>query len=115
MSIPKSGFAQRRLGELLVSADVISDEQLCIALDHQASEGGKLAEVLVRDHVLAEDQIADARAEQRGLERVSLAALEVDRTAASLIPERLARRKLALRMLQRASCDSWRSKRECSA
>jgi len=96
MSIPDGSIWQKRLGEVLVASGVISDEQLARALDHQVARGGKLGEILVRDLVLTEDEIAQALAQQKGLQLVNLAVFPVDRTAASLIPERLARRRLVI-------------------
>ncbi len=86
-------YSRERLGELLVSAGLLSPEQLDSALEIQAIEGGKLGEVLVRELVVTEDQIAYALASQKGLAHVNLAAISIDRAAAIMLPLRTARRR----------------------
>ncbi|MCX8007363.1 MAG: ATPase, T2SS/T4P/T4SS family [Coriobacteriia bacterium] len=89
-------YTRERLGELLVRAGKITEEQLAAALALQVREGGKLGHILVRQLVLDEDEIAHTLAEQKGLEYVRLTSFSIDREAASQIPERLARRRLVI-------------------
>jgi type IV pilus assembly protein PilB len=81
------------MGDLLVRAGLITTEQLERALAEQSHTGGKLGEVLVRQKLLTEEQIAESLAEQKGLEHVNLATYFIDRTAAALLPVRVARRR----------------------
>jgi type IV pilus assembly protein PilB len=85
------GMRRERLGTLLAEAGLLDCEQVEEALDFQRREGGKLGEVLVRHSFLTEEAIADVLARQKGFETVDLTSFPVDRTAASLIPERVAR------------------------
>ncbi len=85
-----------KLGEILVTSGLVTEEQLAKALDEQTREGGRLGEQLVRSLVVTEEQIAAALAAQKGLSHVSLAAYPVDAFAASLLPERVARRRVML-------------------
>lgn len=85
-------YTRDRLGELLLREGVISEEQLAEALAHQKAHGGKLGQILVKELVTDEDVIARLLAEQKGLEYVSLAMFAVDREAAALLPARIARR-----------------------
>jgi type IV pilus assembly protein PilB len=85
-------YTRDRLGELLVRAGVITEDDLFDALAYQQQHGGKLGQILVKNLVVDEDAIARTLAEQKELEFLSLSAVKVDREAASLIPERVARR-----------------------
>jgi type IV pilus assembly protein PilB len=85
-----------KLGEILVTSGLVSEEQLAKALDDQTRDGGRLGEALVRNLVVTEEQIAAALAAQKGLSHVSLASYPVDAFAASLLPERVARRRVML-------------------
>lgn len=89
-------YTRERLGEILVRAGKITAEQLAAALTVQAVEGGKIGQVLVRQLVLDEDEIAQTLAEQKGLDCVRLTAFPIDRRAVSEIPERLARKRLVI-------------------
>jgi type IV pilus assembly protein PilB len=89
-------YTRERIGDLLVRAGMIDDEQLQSALDRQLQIGGKVGAILVEQLILSEEQLADTLADQKGLERVSLTNYPVDREAAALVPERVARRRLML-------------------
>ena len=89
-------YTRERLGEVLVRAGAISEEQLLAALETQHAEGGKIGQVLVRSGIIDEDSIARALADQKSLEFVSLTSFPISREAASQIPERLARRCLII-------------------
>lgn len=89
-------YSRERLGELLVRAGLITSEQLDGALAAQAAGGGKIGEVLVRELILTEGEIAHALAGQKGLEFVRLTGATIDRAVATLIPLRMARRRLVI-------------------
>ncbi|MDP2183199.1 MAG: ATPase, T2SS/T4P/T4SS family [Actinomycetota bacterium] len=84
-------YTRERLGELLVSSGLLSDEELAKVLEDQNKFGGKLGEILVNQLILSEEQIAGALAKQKGLEHVNLTSITIDRGAASLVSERIAR------------------------
>lgn len=86
-------YSRERLGELLVAAEVITQEQMQAALEVQARQGGKIGEVLVSELIVSEDQIAGALAAQKGFEHVNLATTPIDRSVAALLPLRTARRR----------------------
>jgi type IV pilus assembly protein PilB len=89
-------YTRERIGDLLLKAGLIDDEQLQSALDLQLQLGGKIGAILVEQLILSEEQLADTLAEQKGLERVSLTNYPVDRDAVALVPERVARRRLLI-------------------
>ncbi len=85
-------YTRDRLGELLLREAVITDEQLAEALAVQAEHGGKLGQILVGSGAADEESIARMLAEQKGIEFISLPMFPIDREAASLIPARMAKR-----------------------
>jgi type IV pilus assembly protein PilB len=84
------------LGRLLVERGVLSLEQLEEALTDKETSGARLGEILVTRGWLTASDIARALAEQHELEFMELANAEVDPGAASLLPEKFARRYGAL-------------------
>ncbi len=66
-----------RLGELLLRAGVITEEQLRNALTEQKKWGGKLGSVLVDMNLLDEDMLVKALSKQLGLPRVDFKGLVV--------------------------------------
>lgn len=85
-------YTRDRLGELLLKAGVITDDELFDALAFQQMHGGKLGQILVRNLVVDEDVIARTLADQKGLDFISLSTFPIDREAAALIPARVALR-----------------------
>lgn len=61
-----------KLGELLLKAKVVTEEQLQTALGEQQKWGGKLGTVLVRMGYLSEDLLTKALSKQLGIPRVDL-------------------------------------------
>jgi len=86
-------YARERMGEVLVRTGLISDADLDVALLEQSRIGGRLGDVLVRSRRITEDQIAQALAQQKGLEHVNLAVAPVDGTAANLLSARFLQRR----------------------
>jgi len=86
--------AGKRLGRVLVSSGVITQEQLESALGELG--GRSLSTVLVEQGVADEVRIARAVAESMGLAFVDLGAIDIDPSAATLISVDLARRHACL-------------------
>lgn len=85
-------YTRERLGELLVQAKLLTQEQLDATLERQRTSGEKLGRLLVQDGILTEDRMAEALADQKGLSYIRLTASTVDPSVAALIPLRVARR-----------------------
>ncbi|MDZ4169045.1 MAG: ATPase, T2SS/T4P/T4SS family [Coriobacteriia bacterium] len=85
-------YSRERLGEILVTAGLLSTEQLGSALLAQEEYSGKIGELLVHEGILSEEQIAQALADQKGLAHVNLATVSIDRQAALALPLRVCRR-----------------------
>ena len=96
MSTPAPGLRWIPLGQLLVDGRILTEEQLQRALEHKATTGHRLGEVVVELGFTTERAIAGALAEQYELEYVDLDVVQLDKQAIALLPEELARRYEAL-------------------
>jgi len=84
------------LGELLIRRGELSEDQLAAVLLEQEQSQARLGELLLAQRIVSAAAIARALAEQYGLEFVDLEHEPIDPEAASLLPERVARRYGAL-------------------
>ena len=84
------------LGTLLVSAGLITSDQLDLALAEKEQSGRRLGEIVVDHGWVQPAALAGALAEQYGLEYLDLSNMTVDPGVAMLLPEALARRYEAL-------------------
>lgn len=75
-----------RLGDLLVEAGSITQEQLMNALEKQKKNGMKLGVTLVDEGIITEDDIAEALSRQLGIEQVDLQNINVDNAVTKLVP-----------------------------
>lgn len=89
-------MGKKRLGELLVEAGLLTEENLTRALTEQRSKRGKLGEVLVALGMGTEEEIAQALSAQLGIPFIDLKQTPVEPYAVDLIPEKVARRHLIL-------------------
>lgn len=81
----------KKLGELLVDAGIITQAQLDEALELQNDKGGLIGEVLVQLKFTTEEDIAKMLTAQYGFAFLPLANYEIDQDLIKLIPERVAR------------------------
>lgn len=81
-----------RLGDLLVSASLITPEQLNQALEQQKEKKERLGAVLIDSGVITEQQLVQALEMQLGIEFVDLSNLTIPTELARLLPRNLARR-----------------------
>jgi type IV pilus assembly protein PilB len=75
-----------RLGQLLVSAEMITDDQLKRALSVQQKDGGRLGSNLVKLGFIAEDKLISFLSKQYGIPSVNLQELDIDQSLCKLIP-----------------------------
>ena len=75
-----------RLGDLLVEAGSITQEQLTTALEKQKKTGMKLGVTLVDEGIITEDDIATALSQQLGIDLVDLQNINVDSAVTKLVP-----------------------------
>jgi type IV pilus assembly protein PilB len=84
------------LGALLLADGVLTSEQLEAALVEAEASGRRLGEILVERTWISGHDLAAALARQADLAYLDLRQVQLDRTAASLLPEKFARRYRAL-------------------
>ncbi|PIU20449.1 MAG: type II secretion system protein GspE, partial [Elusimicrobia bacterium CG08_land_8_20_14_0_20_59_10] len=82
----------KRLGEMLVSAGLITAGQLGEALELQRTGGGKLGQLLVHKKFIEERGLLEFLSKQFGIEFVDLRNLNVSAEVLKIIPENIARR-----------------------
>jgi MSHA biogenesis protein MshE len=85
-----------RLGELLVKQNLITEEQLRLALEEQKRSGRKLGRVLVESGYVTEEGISQALAKQLNIPYIDLKYYNISQELTQLLPETQARRFRAL-------------------
>ena len=85
-----------RLGALLLGSGLLTPEQLAYALEEKAETGKRLGEIVVARGWVTEEAIARALAEQHQIEFLDLTASPLQPAAATLLPEKFARRYRAV-------------------
>lgn len=81
-----------RLGDALVQANIINEEQLEKALTDQKEKQIKLGEALIRLGYVSQDDINTVLCSQLGIEFVSLRKIEIDEVALHLVSEDVIRK-----------------------
>ena len=84
-------MAYKRLGDILVSAGMISGEELNKALDGSKAEKKRLGEYLIEKEIITEEQLIDVLQLQLGIEFVDLTKVNIPVSLASLVPKNLAK------------------------
>src|SRR5204863_507194 len=67
-----------KLGDLLLKAKLVTQEQVDAALKSQREEGGKMGEALVRVGAVTENDITETLSQQFGVPSIDLASFEID-------------------------------------
>ncbi len=81
----------RRLGELLLAAHTITQEELDRGLALQKTQKGRLGEVLIANGIITEQQLIDALMEQLGIDYVDLTKVTIPTELAALVPKNIAK------------------------
>ena len=81
----------RRLGELLLAAGTISQEELDRGLELQKTQKGRLGEVLIANGIITEDQLIEALQMQLGIEYIDLSKVNIPTELASVVPKNIAK------------------------
>ncbi len=87
ISISTAPLHRKRLGEVLVEHDLLSEADLSAALEGQAGSGKRLGEYLVDTGILDERDLAGALADQFHLEVVDLRREVPQEEAVAALPE----------------------------
>ncbi len=83
---------RKRLGDLLIEAGLLSDEQLEKALKVQKKTGERLGKILINLGYVTEESMIEVLEFQLGVPHVDLANMPVDKETAATIPVSLAER-----------------------
>lgn len=83
---------RKRLGDMLIELNYITDNDLQEALKIQKQTGNKIGEVLVGKGFITEDDLLQALEIQLGIQRVYLDMITVDRQAVKTISEALSKK-----------------------
>lgn len=92
-----------RLGEILLQQDLLSADQLMIALEEQKRTGRKLGRIFVESGFLTEKQISEAMARQLKIPFIDLMQFDARADIVQKLPEVQARRLRAIVLEEHAS------------
>jgi type IV pilus assembly protein PilB len=95
--------SRKRIGELLVAANVITQEQLAEALAKPRKEGQRLGDVLVAEGMVSETQLTQALSQQLAIPWVSLYHVDFSRQLLNMVPHEIADRYCLVPVLYRKS------------
>jgi type IV pilus assembly protein PilB len=90
----------KRIGDILLAAGVISQEQLEIALKKQAETHKRLGELMIELGLVTEDQFHESLASQLGIKRIKLEEMYIDSEVARSIPREVAQRHTLIPILE---------------
>ncbi|MCA1927305.1 MAG: type IV-A pilus assembly ATPase PilB [Calditerrivibrio sp.] len=85
-----------KIGAILLSENLITEEQLLKAMEIQKKEGGRLGSILVKLGFIDEHKIAEFLSQQYGVPYVDLKDLKLDMNIVSLIPKDLCRKYMVV-------------------
>jgi type IV pilus assembly protein PilB len=88
--------SRQHLGVLLMRDGLLTADQLEAALVEKDETGERLGEIVVKRGWVSSSALAQALAEQHGLEFLDLARTDIEQHATNLLPEKFARRYQAL-------------------
>ena len=81
-----------KIGELLVRAKLITEDQLEKAIEAQKGSGGRIGEHLLKLGYVGEEDILDCLSQQFGVPSINLRHFDVDESIIRLIPADIARK-----------------------
>lgn len=81
-----------KLGQMLLKAGVIDQQQLDKALEHQREEGGRLGYNLVKMNLVTEEELNDYLARQNRIEAVNIDKIKIPQEVLNLVSAKLALR-----------------------
>lgn len=96
MSVTPTVATRRRLGEILVDLDLVTEAELARALETQRTQGKRLGEVLLEEGIIPPAALLRALAEQFGLDYLELDGAPVDLELVQRIPAAIAQRHRAV-------------------
>ena len=83
-------MAYMRLGDLLISAGVITEEELNHGLELQKGSKDRLGTVLIKNNIITEMQLIEALQMQLGIEYIDLTKVSIPTEIAQALPKNIA-------------------------
>ena len=84
-------MAYKRLGEVLVAAGAITEEELARGLELQKGTKERLGSVLIKNNIITEEQMIEALQIQLGIEYVDLTKVAIPAELAQVLPKNIAK------------------------
>ena len=84
-------MAYKRLGELLVTAGTITEEELARGLALQKDTKERLGTVLISNNIITEEKLIEALQMQLGIEFVDLTKVNIPTELAQALPKNIAK------------------------
>ena len=84
-------MAYMRLGELLIAAGTISQEELDRGLELQKGTKDRLGDVLIKNKIISEDELIQALQMQLGIEFIDLTKVNIPTELAQMLPKNIAK------------------------
>ncbi len=84
-------MAYKRLGELLIAAGTISEEELERGLALQKGTKDRLGTVLISNGIITENQLIEALQMQLGIEFIDLTKVNIPTELAQVLPKNIAK------------------------
>ena len=81
-----------KLGQMLLKAGLLDQEQLADALEHQKNEGGRLGYNLVKMNLISEEKLNDYLARQNRIEAVNIDGVDIPQDVLNMVTAKLALR-----------------------
>ena len=88
---PAGGKQYRRLGDLLIAAGTITEEELNRGLELQKGSGERLGTVLLNNGIITEEELIEAIQMQLGIEYVDLTKVTIPTELAQMVPKNIAK------------------------
>ncbi len=82
----------KRLGEMLIDAKLLTEEQLMQALQMQKGSGKRLGTVLIENKFITEAQLIEMLRAQLGIDFIDLAETNIDPEMVNLLPKNIAQK-----------------------
>lgn len=89
-------YMAAKLGQILITSNIISEEQLKQALSLQKKEGGRLGTNLAKLGYISEDKLVSFLSKQFGVPAINLSEYTIDPAVVKLIPLEMARKYLIM-------------------
>ena len=89
-------MSKKRLGDVLIDQQLVSDEQLRECINMQRQQGGNLASILVQQEYLSEEDLVVTLSEQLGIPHIRVSNYNIPEEVLEEVPESLARQYLML-------------------